>query len=812
MHPSIVLNMIVRNESKIIKRMLESVYPFITTFVILDTGSTDDTVEIINQFAADHPLTMPGRVFYAPEMYCGEENFNFKDSRNYALMLCAGLCDYILFMDADMIIDPHMTPDWLFETLRVNHDIENPPAYRVIQDSNGFYNFNTRLVPNIVKDIVGKKMRYYTFTHEYISLPPNYKTVFISHDDFYINDVGDGGSKTNKYVRDIRLCSKGMMEDEDREQLQDRYSFYLANTYYYKGCEESAKAAAMDAGEDMANMAIVANHSLKEACRWYDVRIAIGKWDQEVWCSHYNKGKAYMKMIPPEKEKAVYCWCLAYEAYPHRIENLYELVRHFKSEYKQKLADMYYNMALFVMEESEICKTGRGQMLFLENNVYDYLLLYEHTIYAPYIGKKDLSREVVYLLNRVPDYIGNTIIRNLKFYNTCIEMSPGLKLPTEISAENMGLHRLMLPFVEAPFVTSSASFYKTGRGDYKVNVRLVNYTIDKSNGKYTLHTVNGIENKIITRNVELLVDSGTFEVKEWKEKEFKIVGIVDGFETQYMGIEDVKLFPMPTLTDGGDLTTEPLFMGTTKLCTTGRIGMVFGKYNEPESTREVIAPFAPNVECEKNWVFVGLCRDSLEQELEPYIIYKWADENGDLLLCELLEHCSMITPTSDVVTEDVVGVTEVVEDVATDVATEDVATEDVATEDVAEEDVATEEVVILNPTMMINIVERIKMPRMFKYVRGSTNGVPFGDEIWFICHLVDYGCPRHYYHMFVVMNKKMQLLRYSAPFTFDKTPIEYCLGLDVTDEKVTIAYSKWDSSTTFVSYHKTYVDSLLAAA
>ena len=47
---SLCLNMIVRNESKIITRLLTSVLPIIDTYVICDTGSTDDTVSIIKDF------------------------------------------------------------------------------------------------------------------------------------------------------------------------------------------------------------------------------------------------------------------------------------------------------------------------------------------------------------------------------------------------------------------------------------------------------------------------------------------------------------------------------------------------------------------------------------------------------------------------------------------------------------------------------------------------------------------------------------------------------------------------------------------
>ena len=46
--PKICLNMIVKNESTIITRLLDSVISLIDHYVICDTGSTDNTTQIID--------------------------------------------------------------------------------------------------------------------------------------------------------------------------------------------------------------------------------------------------------------------------------------------------------------------------------------------------------------------------------------------------------------------------------------------------------------------------------------------------------------------------------------------------------------------------------------------------------------------------------------------------------------------------------------------------------------------------------------------------------------------------------------------
>ena len=50
MGKKIILCMIVKNESKIIERCITSALPIIDAVSICDTGSTDNTVEVIEKF------------------------------------------------------------------------------------------------------------------------------------------------------------------------------------------------------------------------------------------------------------------------------------------------------------------------------------------------------------------------------------------------------------------------------------------------------------------------------------------------------------------------------------------------------------------------------------------------------------------------------------------------------------------------------------------------------------------------------------------------------------------------------------------
>ena len=89
----ICLNMIVKDESPVIRRCLDSVKKIIDYWVIVDTGSSDDTKEIIKDALKD----VPGELLNDPWV-------NFEYNRNRALDWARNKADYVLFMDADEVL------------------------------------------------------------------------------------------------------------------------------------------------------------------------------------------------------------------------------------------------------------------------------------------------------------------------------------------------------------------------------------------------------------------------------------------------------------------------------------------------------------------------------------------------------------------------------------------------------------------------------------------------------------------------------------------------------------------------------------
>ena len=103
--PLLCLNMIVKNESHIIKNTLTNLLKKVKFdyWVISDTGSTDNTKELITEFFKEADI--PGELF-------DDEWKDFGHNRTIALAHAFGKSKYLMVFDADdEIIGDFVLPD-----------------------------------------------------------------------------------------------------------------------------------------------------------------------------------------------------------------------------------------------------------------------------------------------------------------------------------------------------------------------------------------------------------------------------------------------------------------------------------------------------------------------------------------------------------------------------------------------------------------------------------------------------------------------------------------------------------------------------
>jgi tetratricopeptide (TPR) repeat protein len=465
--------MIVKNESRIIRRLFDSVVDIIDSYCICDTGSTDNTVDIIKTYFDCKKI--PGKIVYEPFR-------DFGYNRSFALKQCDGMenADYILLLDADMVIQ--IPTDFNLEVFK--EGLINSHAFFVFQGTDEFYYKNVR----IVKNNLG--MKYWGVTHEYVEVPEGCVYGKYEKKDFFILDIGDGGSKTDKFERDILLLKKGLEEIPNN----DRYTFYLANSYYNSG-------------------------HFAEAIETYKKRIEIGGWIEEVWQCYYTMGICYRNL--GEMEKAICSWMDAYSAFPERIENLYEIVHYYRNNAKNRMAYHFYTLA-----DKTRKKFTSNDYLFLQKDIYDYKLDYELSIIGFYenMDNYDMNICCMKLLAypKTEEWMFNNILSNYKFY--CKKLEGGI-------IYNIQLDKSIIP--NNDFYSSTPSFC-VHNGELVVNTRFVNYVINEN---------GGYENKEHIETINILsrysLEDGIIGEKIKPDTILKHDTTHDGL---YIGLEDVRLF------------------------------------------------------------------------------------------------------------------------------------------------------------------------------------------------------------------------------------------------------------------------------
>ena len=442
--PTLCLNMIVKNESKIITRLFDSVLSIIDCYCICDTGSTDNTVELITTYFKEKNI--PGKVVVEPFK-------NFCHNRNFALNACKGMSEYVLLLDADMIL----------EVNGFNKDMLNlADSFSILQGNDSFFYQNMRIVRN------NGLYSYTGVTHEYINTPHNNVSYPFEKKDIFIKDIGDGGAKDDKFERDIRLLTEGIQSEPNNV----RYYFYLANSYY-------------DARQ------------FEKAIEIYKKRISLGDWKEEVWYSHYRIGLCYKELgnLPA----AFHSWMEGYNYYPERLEGIYEMIKHYRLVSKHNLAEVFWNISKKILDKNH----NRSGYLFLHNDVYQSKIYYEYSILAYYFGVSNINDEAVKIFNNSKDGSEiNSLLQNMKFYKDVLIKKNTILLDNKF-IKNINNEQTVL--------TSSSSCLipnQTNDG-YHMNVRYVNYHIT-DNGSYI-----NCDKHIITANNYIEYDK-EFNIKKQK--------------------------------------------------------------------------------------------------------------------------------------------------------------------------------------------------------------------------------------------------------------------------------------------------------
>jgi len=333
---TIGLCMIVRNESHVIERSLDSVRPLIDYVLIEDTGSSDNTQAIIKDWLDRND--MPGNVYHEPW-----QNFAYNRSNVLArLRKRKPDIDYAFMMDADdqLVIDEGFDVEAFKSSL--DKDVYN---VEIRQGTTHYHRL--QMCSN------HKPFRYRSVLHEYIHLPPGAGPA----DDakgFHVISGREGARNKDprKYHKDAEILERALRFEKD-PFLQSRYVFYLAQSYRDAGEKEKA----------LAN---------------YIKRSQMGRWREEVYVSLYNAAKLEEALEWPF-DAVLSAYKNAAKVLPGRIEALHGGSR------LCRIAKRYQDGYKLAKQGLAVEKAPEG--LFVQHWIHDYGLLDEFAVNAYWVDE-----------------------------------------------------------------------------------------------------------------------------------------------------------------------------------------------------------------------------------------------------------------------------------------------------------------------------------------------------------------------------------------------------------------------------------------
>ena len=357
MRQTVCLNMIVKDEAHVIRRCLESVRPLIDRWLIVDTGSSDGTQDVVRAALAD----LPGELVERPWK-------DFGHNRTEALELARGKADYLFFIDADDVLE--FEPGFV----RPTFDAE---AYDIaIRYAELAYQRMTMVSAAL-------PWRWEGVLHEYLEAGRPVSRALLRGVTMRI--VGGGGrsriDEREKFERDARVLERALAEHPSNT----RYAFYLAQSWRDAGQPERALAA-------------------------YERRAAMGGFEEEVFVSRLQAARMARRLGWPAAE-VIDRYLRAHDARPRRAEALGDLASYLRETGNR------WPTALLVAQRA-VAIPQPDDVLFVEPEWYAWRCLDELAVAAFWAGEFDVSRKACERLlaeGRLPGAHRGRVASNLDF-------------------------------------------------------------------------------------------------------------------------------------------------------------------------------------------------------------------------------------------------------------------------------------------------------------------------------------------------------------------------------------------------------------
>jgi hypothetical protein len=565
----VILLTMVKNESRIIERLMGSVKGRADAIVVCDTGSTDNTVELATKWLEAN--AMPGKVFNFPFV-------NFGKSRTQSFVCCqewlasgsapqgwdSANC-WALLLDGDMMLSREIDRSAL---------AAQAPSHIAgvsLKQANGSLVYSNMRLLRCSEPWICKGA-----THEAWTCPPGKHTILFESP--VLTDHGDGGCKADKYPRDVRL----LKEDLEEMPGDPRTLFYLGQTYLCM--------------RDWPN----AIETLKK-------RVAAGGWEEETYQAEVYLGECYEADGKPAE--AVAAWLAAWQRRPHRTEAAMRLITHYRKQPKSQFIAAMFFEKLFATQFGQNFLTGdpvgapanNQDILFVNVRDVDYHIWEEMGILGFYMGgaaKKAtwLRMDELDLTNKLNWHEFNQLFGQVHWYDWLLKprRQARFALPLErlpwAGEEQAGCWQPFNPSIRP---------HPSGNG-YQVNLRYANYFTKEAKH----YDYRGFHGQVLTRNC--LMDISGRSHPDWNApvriEEIKINSAYKQNEAHYIrGVEDCRLV------QGASDRLE--FMGTSQSYSSNGTNKIFHVWRGAEEEwggwhlkQQALPAGVSPTETQKNWL------------------------------------------------------------------------------------------------------------------------------------------------------------------------------------------------------------------
>ena len=368
----LVLTQIMKNEAHVITRMLNSIRPIVDIICLVDTGSSDNTIEVVKNWGEQNKI----------ETHVFERPFdNFENSRNYSIQMAREVTQgrgndfWGFWLDADEMIE--ILPN--FNKNSINKDL---------------YMFNTYI--NVMKYTrnecykLDKPFRFYGPVHEFIVCDDKNITSGLM-EGLNVRVQMDGGSWKGNIPEKYKSHAFVLEKYIDANRQDPRWIFYTAQSYHDSACVPDNRQENEE--------------RLRRSLKYYKERISRPDgYPEEIFYSQFRVG-TIMRVLEEPFSQTLNELLKAYSIDPLRAEPIKAIIDHYLS------VGEWHNAYLF----SKFAKANFHQknpypqrLLFVDESLYIWKILEVHAAASFYTGRKDEAKqnflEMVEISKQQPQY------------------------------------------------------------------------------------------------------------------------------------------------------------------------------------------------------------------------------------------------------------------------------------------------------------------------------------------------------------------------------------------------------------------------